>query len=180
MRLFIALPLPPDVVRTLQSAQEALKTISSGGRYVPRENFHITMHFIGESHALREAAAAVDAAVRGIRPFILRLNGFSSFVRAKSHTAFVDLSGDMRELYILHEALSAALMDNGFPAGKKRLLPHITLARDVSLDKPDALSALKIEAEGGAAFTANQLVLYESRRQGQAIAYAPLHRAMLF
>lgn len=177
MRLFIALPLPPDVRRTLTRAQSLLRSATQEGRDVPEDNFHITLHFIGESDDIAGAAAACDGAVRGIRPFLLRLNGFSSFARGNSHTVFMNVTGDLTELYALHESLISALHDYGFHAPRKRLKPHITLARDVALSSPAELASLTPEVDGGSAFTSNQLVLYESRRENNRMRYIALHKS---
>ncbi len=181
MRLFIAIPLPPDVRRALAGAQQRLRGASAGGRYVPPENFHITLHFIGESSDLSGAAAACEEAVRGIRPFVLRLSGYGSFLRGDARTGFISLSGELAELYRLHETLTAALCARGFPltGSHKRLTPHITLARNVqhAEEVPPALSNIAGDAAEGAAFTANQLVLYESENVGGRMQYTPLHKA---
>ena len=73
MRLFIAIELPASFKNEVDRIQKEVKQLSSGGRFVPKENFHITLHFIGESQNLVGAAEAMAEAVRGIRPFELHL-----------------------------------------------------------------------------------------------------------
>ena len=67
MRLFIAIELPRSFKQELARVQKEVKQLSCGGRFVPQENFHITLHFIGESDDLAGAVAAMREAVRGIR-----------------------------------------------------------------------------------------------------------------
>ena len=182
MRLFIAIPVPPDVVRALTLAQNRLRAIANGGRFVPKDNFHLTMHFIGESNDLTGAAAACDEAVRGIRPFLLRLSSYGSFVHGNSRTGYVSLTGDLQELYRLHETLTAELASRGFPlsGGHKRLTPHITLARALpEIEDQAALETLLQDANEGIAFTATRLILFESRNADGRMIYAPLHKAVL-
>lgn len=181
MRLFIALPLPPDVRRALVYAQEQLKAVADGGRYVPADNFHLTLHFIGESNDLSGAAASCDEAVRGIRPMLLRLTGFGRFQKSGAYTGYVTLGGDLIELYKLHESLVAALMERGFSltGGHRRLTPHITLARNLLPKEPDGFNALTLPARVGNAYTANQLVLYQSESIGGRMVYTQLHRAKI-
>lgn len=182
MRLFIAIPVPPDVTRALTLAQNRLRALAAGGRYVPKENFHLTLHFIGESNDLTGAAAACDEAVRGIRPFLLRLSSYGSFVHGNSRTGYISLVGDLPELYRLHETLTAELSSRGFPlsGGHKRLTPHITLARALpDVEDTEALANILADAKEGVAFTANRLVLYESRNEDGRMVYAPLHKAAL-
>jgi len=180
MRMFIGIPVPPDVRRALMAAQDRLRESAGDARYVPKENFHVTLHFIGESRDLTGAADACEEAVRGIRPFLLRLSGYGGF--AGGATGYVSLAGDLPELYRLHEALTAALAARGFSlsGGHKRLVPHITLARDLKRPPDEAAAAalLRDSAEG-AAFTANRLVLFESRGENGRMAYTPLHRAII-
>ena len=182
MRLFIAVPVPPDVVRALTLAQNRLRAITNGGRFVPRDNFHLTLHFIGESNDLTGAAAACDEAVSGIRPFLLRLSSYGSFVHGNSRTGYVSLTGDLPELYRLHESLTSELAVRGFPlsGGHKRLTPHITLARALpEVEDAEALSGILADAKEGVAFTANRLVLFESRNEDGRMVYVPLHKAAL-
>ena len=184
MRLFIAIPVPPDVSRALAAAQQQVKQVSAGGRYVSAENFHLTMHFIGESDDLAGAAAACEEAVRGLRPFLVRLERFGRFMRNGAYTATVLLAGDLQELRSLYETLTSALRERGFSStgGQKRFAPHITLARDVRTaeDAEDHYDTLRLETGAGSAFTANLLVLYESRNVGGRMVYTPLHKTRLF
>jgi 2'-5' RNA ligase len=64
MRLFIAIPLPPDVMRAAASARVALESYGAKGRLVPRENYHITL--LSGDDRLAEAADAIREAVRDI------------------------------------------------------------------------------------------------------------------
>ena len=62
MRLFIAIDLPRSFKAELARIQKEVKGISCGGRFVPANNFHITLHFIGESRDLQGAVAAMHEA----------------------------------------------------------------------------------------------------------------------
>lgn len=183
MRLFIAIPLPPDTHRAVSSIQQRLRACAEGGRYVPAGNFHITLHFIGEHTDLQGAAAACDEAVRGMRPFLLRLGGYGSFARGSARTGYVSLEGDLAELFRLHETLISALAERGFPLGgaQKRLMPHITLARDLRHEGevPLGMEDAGANLGGGSAFRADKLVLFESRSMHGRMEYTPLHRARL-
>ena len=64
MRLFIAIDLPRSFKAEVTRIQKELKQLSCGGRFVPANNFHITLHFIGESRDLQGAVAAMHEAGR--------------------------------------------------------------------------------------------------------------------
>ncbi len=174
MRLFIAIELPKNVRSELSSIQREVKQLCSGGRFVPEDNFHVTLHFIGESDRLADAVTAMQEAVRGIRPFALHLGGCGSFGKPSQATSIVHVLGDVDELAILYESLQSALFDMGFSRERKRFTPHITLGRSVELDELCAgeLSALR----GDASFSVNSIILYESRRDGGRMIYSPIHK----
>src|SRR5688572_15582573 len=70
MRLFVALALPDDIRWQLRLICGGL---AGAGRWVPPENFHITLRFLGEVDG--RDSEYVDAALAGIRAprFSLRL-----------------------------------------------------------------------------------------------------------
>lgn len=173
MRLFIAIPLPPDILRALAAARAALEAYGASGRFVPRENYHITLHFLGETGALKDIADAMRVSSRDIRPFVLRLKDYGSFQADGSHTGFVSVGCDGGELNKLYESLESALWERGFSKNRGRLAPHITLGRKIEGDAGFVLPPQK------AAFTANTLVLYESRNVRGQMEYTPLHREKL-
>ena len=173
MRLFIAIPLPPDITRALSAARVALESHGATGRFVPRENYHITLHFLGDTDALKDITDAMRESVRDIKPFVLRLKEYGSFKTDGSHTGFVNVTCDSEELNRLYESLESALWERGFSKNRGRLTPHVTLGRKIEGDEDFALSPQK------AAFTANAVVLYESASVRGQMQYNVLHREML-
>ena len=173
MSLFIAIPLPPDITRALSADRAALEAHGAAGRFVPRENYHVTLHFLGETSALKDITDAMHEAVRDIHPFVLRLREYGSFKTDGSHTGFVGVSCDSEELNRLYETLESALWERGFSKNRGRLTPHITLGRKIEGDDGFVLPPQK------AAFTANSLVLYESTSERGQMVYTPVHREKL-
>ena len=170
MRLFIAIPLPPDARRAALEAQRALQAAGATGRFVPDENFHITLHFIGESKRLLDITEAMRDAARDIRPFLLRLGDYACFARGGGSSAHLTVVCDGDELRRLHESLSYALGERGFLGGHARLTPHITLGRCVCGDEGFSWNGRKT------AFRAGGIALYESRREAGRMRYIPVHR----
>ncbi len=176
MRLFIAIEIPNEMRRELTSILKTTRERSCGGRFVPAENFHITLHFIGESDDLLGAVDAMREACRDIRPFELKLGSYGFFEKSSrvAKTALVEVSGDLDELNVLHETLESALADKGFSRDYKRFKPHITLGRNVEQDE------LVTEELRAVPLTASMLVtgitLFESTRVKGRMVYTPLHR----
>ena len=174
MRLFIAIDLPRSFKAELGRIQKEVKQYSCGGRFVPQENFHITLHFIGESKDLAGAAEAMREACRGIRPFTLHLGKYGFFDKGGSKTSYVEVKGQLDELRILYDSLQSALADNGFSRERKGYSPHITLGRNVEHDE---LSGMELAAlSPNASMTVSGITLFESTRVEGRVVYAPLHK----
>ncbi|MBO4848516.1 MAG: RNA 2',3'-cyclic phosphodiesterase [Clostridia bacterium] len=177
MRLFIGIELTPEMRRALGGVSRALRERSCGGRFVPAENLHLTLHFIGESEDLSGAASAMREACRGIRPFTLSLGGYGYFDKTRSGSrkvSLVTVGGDLDELSVLHETLGAALLDRGFALDRRRYVPHITLGRSVEHDElvEEELKAVPVEGS----MTVRGITLFESSRINGKLTYSPLHR----
>lgn len=180
MRLFIAIEIPGSMRAELTALLKALKERSCGGRFVPPENFHITLRFLGETDDLMGAVSAMREAVRGIRPFTLRLGRYGFFEKTASgshRVSLVDVNCDSDELDILHETLESALADNGFPRDMKRFRPHITLGRNVEHDELTDSELKAVELHSTAPVAA--ITLFESSRVNGKQVYTPLHRERL-
>ena len=177
MRLFIAIELTNEMRKELALVSGALKERSSGGRFVPIENMHVTLRFIGESEDLAEIASAMHEACRGIRPFKLFLGEYGFFERTVSgshRVSLVTVKGDLDELGVLRETLESALADRGFPGERKRFLPHITLGRNVEHDELTSGELSAIPLSSG--MTVTGMTLFESTRVNGRMVYSPLHR----
>lgn len=136
MRLFVALDLPWD----LRERLAALGGGVPGARWVPAENFHLTLRFIGEVPPFR--AEEVDHALAALRArrFALTLAGIGTFAKAGRETVlWVGVERNER-LELLQGKIETALQRAGLEPERRRFTPHVSLAR---LDNaaPDKLAA---------------------------------------
>ncbi len=130
MRLFAALDLPTI-------AREQLAALSGtgipGARWVPPENFHLTLRFIGEvpGHIARD----VDDALLGLHAqgFSLVLSGMGVFAKGGVSSALWVGVERTPQLDHLRNKIETALQRCGLEPGRRRFQPHVTLAR---LDYP--------------------------------------------
>jgi 2'-5' RNA ligase len=129
MRLFVAIDLPWD----LRERLAGLATGIMGARWVPRENMHLTLRFIGEVPNWR--AEEVDLALHGIRGrgFPLTLSGVGLFEKAGRVTALWAGVERSSALEHLQTKIETALQRAGLEPERRRFVPHVTLAR---LDQP--------------------------------------------
>lgn len=179
-RLFVALNLPEDLRSRLAGMHGGI----DGARWVPPENMHITLRFIGEAPEAKIAdiAEALDD-VRSPSPAVT-LSGvgrFGSGERARALWVGVDKTNG---LAALHTRIDHALIRAGLPPEGRKYTPHVTVARFGSGGRgkrgggpPHTRVMHWLEANGGffaLPFDAWEFVLYESHLGRKGPVYVPV------
>lgn len=126
MRLFVGIDLPWE----LRHRIVALATTGiQGARWVPPENYHLTLRFIGEvpPHCAEEIDMVL-AVLRG-RRFELTLSGVGTFSKGgRSNTLYVGVERNPRLEHVQNK-IETALQRVGLDPERRRFQPHVTLAR---------------------------------------------------
>jgi 2'-5' RNA ligase len=187
-RLFVALE-PPDAVRRRLAAIAVELRRASGRaadeiRWVPPENVHLTLQFLGA--VPEERLADVEKAVRGAagaaRPLSLEVKGAGGFPNSRRpRVVWLGLSGEVDALAALAAELGKRLAPLGFPPESRPFAAHLTLgrARD-GRGAPGLGGALAAAAEGeGIAWRASELTLFESHLSPKGPRYGPVRRDAL-
>lgn len=169
MRLFVGIELPWSLRERLTIMQGGIP----GARWVPGENFHLTLRFIGEVAAYR--AEEIDLALSGLRGrgFSLMLAGVGTFAKGGRETTL--WAGVEREpaLDHLQAKVETALQRAGLAPERRRFTPHVTLARLDTSVVPHKLAAF-VQARNlfrAAPFEVDHLTLFSSRLGKEASAY---------
>ena len=125
MRLFVALDLP----WALRERLADLGTGLPGVRWVPPENFHLTLRFLGELAPYQ--AEEVDMALSTLRgrAFSLELCGVGTLEKAGRVTALWAGIARNPALEHLRAKVETAVQRAGLPPERRRFSPHVTLAR---------------------------------------------------
>ncbi len=134
LRLFIALELPPDVLDALQAVQNHLRGRAprDAVRWTRPEGVHLTLKFLGETPAAKQAAitVAMQQAAAGHAPLHLHAAGLGCFPNlARPRVVWIGLGGDLDALAALAEAMEAAAETLGFARERRPFSPHLTLGR---------------------------------------------------
>jgi 2'-5' RNA ligase len=124
-RLFIALELPETIRHTLADLDPHVK----GLRWLPAEQLHMTLSFIGrvdatEEKPLREALMEVR-----VPAFFLPIEGVGTFGGARPSVVWVGAGRGHPHLFALHKHVQDAVLRAGLEPDLKPFHPHITLAR---------------------------------------------------
>lgn len=125
MRLFVGLALPIHLKVRLAPLMIGLP----GARWVPPENLHLTLRFIGEVD--EREAALLDEALSTIErpPFELQVAGCGIFAQRRGPEAVWTGVASTPPLVDLQAAIERAAVRAGLAPEEKRFRPHITLAR---------------------------------------------------
>jgi 2'-5' RNA ligase len=170
MWLFVALELPSSIRTRLSFLAGGLP----GVRWVPPENYHITLRFIGEMPGWR--AEEVDHALASLRApgFAIQLAGVGAFEKGGRVTSLWVGVERNKQLEHLQAKVERALQEAGMERERRRYVPHVTLAR---LDgAPEAKVAAWVQAHNlfrSEAVPMEHFTLFSSRLGKEQAVYFP-------
>lgn len=137
-RIFVAVPVP-EVVRSsiasvARTASHALlPSQASNLRWVRRDQYHITLKFLGDItepqvQSVTDAVAAATA--EWARPIHLSARGIGAFPHLeRARVLWVGTQGDVTLLRMLQQQVETRLVSRGFDSSNQPFKPHITIAR---------------------------------------------------
>lgn len=154
MRLFIAVDLSDKMKTALIGTMHELKQQGITGNYVPKQNLHMTLAFIGETKDVETVKQVMDSLP--VEKGRLSFSGYTFFgdifvAGIKGNQKIKKYAADLRK----------ALKDNGLPCDMTKFEPHVTLVRKFkgqrsqNLPVPDAdmtitkVSLMKSETQNG-------------------------------
>jgi RNA 2',3'-cyclic 3'-phosphodiesterase len=175
-RLFVGVP-PSDAARdALGRYVSGLRHVWPHAKWVPPENLHYTMLFIGRvaPQAVDDIALALDSAVRGLAPFEVSLGDAGSFPggRQRARVLWVGAAAGESALKVAAAACAQALL-TWVPAEERPFVPHLTIARFRAPEPVGELPPL----EPVDPWTARGVTLYNSVVRRPAPVYEEVHRA---
>ena len=158
-RLFIALEIPQSAALSLSLLRGGVP----GARWIDRENFHITLRFIGDvdHRTADEVVEALDRVRR--QQFILTLAGTGFFCNKIQHSIWAGVQSSP-ELGALQADLDRVCQRIGLPPEPRKFIPHVTLARLKNARVDDVVHYLGGRGDFQAPpFTVTRFVLMSSR-----------------
>ena len=132
MRLFIAVDLSEEMKKALVGTMHDLKKMGVEGSYVPKQNLHMTLAFIGET----QEADAVREVMKSIPVERSRLS-FSEYGNFKD-TMWISIKGNQKIKKYAAD-LRKGLKEKGLPVDMAKFEPHVTLIRGQKGKRPEGL-----------------------------------------
>lgn len=177
VRIFLGIEFPEEIIDELMLVQSQMRSETRYGRFVSRENLHLTLQFLGEvaTEAIEPIVQVLYKTAKTHSDFSLVLKEIGSFGNNSPYrVVWAGIDGDMGALRCLQKDISDSLSVLGFSPENREYQPHATLGRD--LDFAKAVSFEKYSA----AFTkmpfgVDQFSLIESKLENGRRKYHALH-----
>lgn len=169
MRLFLTVNMSDSVRDEIGQGIPDIHSHIGKGKWVPKENLHITMLFLGEVERgkLSIIEEVMEEAVDGMKPFHLVVEGLGTFPNPKRpNILWAGVKGDLNDLNRLYQQTIQAIDKTELPFdAKPRYTPHITLARKIEKWFTEEINLKTSQWEVSA------LELYESMFSSDGVKY---------
>lgn len=189
MRIFYAVNFTEDVKSALHENLTEIKKHTLRGNFTARENFHVTLLFVGEctpSQIPDLMRIADNAAAKINAPQITAtIDGLSSFARVGEELLWVGIETAPKDiLRQMNIALSEETSKIGIKINgeNKHFTPHITIARKVEFWRMSSKDIQKIKFEPvwckiDSITLMESIQEVDSRTRRTNLVYKPLHEA---
>jgi RNA 2',3'-cyclic 3'-phosphodiesterase len=132
IRSFVAILLPDTLRDSIAATIERLRPLCAAVAWVPRQNLHLTLQFLGgqTEERLALAEAALDEAVARCAPLDITLHGLGAFPGLeRPRILWIGLAQGALEARTLQAHVVDALAERGFPREERAWHPHLTIGR---------------------------------------------------
>jgi 2'-5' RNA ligase len=173
MRLFVAIEVPETVRAEIQAVAPQP---GPGLRVVKSEQWHLTLHFLGEADL--DAVIAALASL-SFKPFELRLAGAGQF-RARDESVLWHGFEHSRELIELHAEVGRRLTESiGYRPESRPYRPHLTVARRRMRHSGNEVDSFLADATNwqSSPFRVADVVLFQSELTPRGPKYRERYRA---
>ena len=183
IRSFIGVQIAPEVRARIVEATAQLAQHIPGIRWVPEENFHFTLKFLGdiEQSRIEPICEALAEAFRPFRRFTInakRLGVFPDLKRAR--VIWVGVEGN--NLPALANRVEIVLEAFGYPRDNRIFQPHLTVGRWRTLNGSPKGLGTKLDRWSSFEFgqsVVDEVVLFESVLQSTGAVYRRLRALRL-
>jgi 2'-5' RNA ligase len=175
-RLFVAVDVPEEIRWAVASAVGPLRDEFPSGRWVPIENQHVTLKFLGATRPglMDRVTEAVEGVALAAAPFSMRVDGLGAFPNERrARVLWAGLDDPDGRLIELAGALDGALRRD-FPPEQRAFTPHLTVARFEPQVRLGELAALTTDP-----FEVDRLTLFRSHLRRPAPVYEALAMFLL-
>ena len=183
MRLFVAIELSEPVRKALSDTQAALKRVCGDVRWIPSEQLHLTVKFLGEvtDNDVVAVSEAMASAAAASKPFAMRIGENGCFPeRGAVRIVWTKADEESGLLAGCVAAVEAQIEPLGFPREHRTFAAHITIGR-VREDRSQGKVRALVQAHRGKVVEQDvlSLTLMSSALSPKGSTYTAVSRAKL-
>jgi 2'-5' RNA ligase len=175
MRIFLAIEFSDDIKKYLYNIQEIVKKNSISGKFTDKDNFHLTLRFIGETTEaqLNNLKKAIDNVVLNQEKFELNLSRLGEFPRGRKRIIWLGIEANqmMDRLYL---KLENELEKQGYEKEGRDFVPHITMGREVVIAEEFKELERKVKTTDEIV-SVGKVSIMESTRIDGKLTYVPIY-----
>lgn len=188
MRMFYAIKFENRVKEELEKNSAELKKHMPRGNFTEKDNFHVTLVFVGEvePEKIGDLKKAAENAVIKLNPppVKVKIEGLGTFARPGDELLWAGVKTEPENILgEINRALTEQLAKRGIKlTGSEKFHPHVTLARKAEFYENSKTAVSKIKF-APIEFSADSVTLMESsqkittygERRYSRIVYSPVH-----
>ena len=132
IRSFIAIPITPAIQKSAATLVSRLAGERDGIKWVPGENLHLTLKFLGEvdNREVPRVCEVLRRCCSGIEPFFIQFHGAGAFPDpSRPRVVYAGITEGGDSLVKRVGRLEPALAELGFKPEPRAYVPHLTLGR---------------------------------------------------
>lgn len=176
IRSFLAVELSKEAREEASRFVSHIQSDFPNFRFIPSANWHLTLHFLGETplERLEILKVHLHEGLKEMKPFTIALDGFGAFPDfKKARLLWLGVRGDLEPLERLKKELDRILKKLNFAIETRPFHPHLTIGRlkgplrSISLTSHPVFRGVVINS-------INHLTLFKSVLLNQGAQYTPL------
>ncbi|MEI6970668.1 MAG: RNA 2',3'-cyclic phosphodiesterase [bacterium] len=183
LRAFIAIDTNAQIRQKLVHAQEELRRIDDGVRWVAPEHMHFTLAFLGNipRGIVPAVATEMDATGSSSSAFLCDVAGLGFFGSRNSPRVIWAGVSSVPALLAMQKRLCSGMETLGIPQEDRPFKPHLTLGRVRSIRNSGPFMR-KLESHAGTSYgqvLVDGILLLQSSLSPNGAEYSLLHRASI-
>jgi 2'-5' RNA ligase len=178
IRCFIAIEIPEAIRKAVTAVTDSLKNTGADVKWVSDENIHITLQFLGETEEslIPKIKDTLDKILAPYSPFYIKMSHIGCFPDGRHPRVIWVGIEECRTLINLHNDITNAMAEFGYPKEDKEFTAHGTIGRvksqKNSLGLRRRLDEIKTAEFSG--FEVNSITLMKSELKSSGAKYYSL------